>query len=484
MSSLTKIRGNTQILDGTITENQLNASIAGNGLTGGAGSPIEVGTGNGITVNASSIEVDQSYNFTLTHPTAPITISNSGARIAYSSAPTFTGGDSLALVTKAYVDANSEGLSIKNSVRVATDGPYTLSTDFENGDTVDGVTLSTGDRILIKDQAAPAENGIYVVQASGAPVRAADMNGSSEFAGSFVFVKEGTANQDTGWVCTTDDPVVVDTTAINFTQFSSAGIITASTGLTKVVNDIQIDPLAAGNGLTFTAGVFAVGGTSGRISVSANAIDIDSGYLGQSSISTVGTLTAGETGAGFTVDLAASTISGTLDVINGGTGATNLTANGILFGNGGSPVGVTASAINSTLVTDGSGVPSLSSTLPNAVQDNITRTGTLVSGSTGSGFTVALGTSNVTGTVNEQIIVGGVSGTPVKTLFKAFQVATTGSSITITGLTTGQLYKVYRGGILEIAGLSNYVPTANTLTNTTDPFVAGEEIFVEQIQTV
>jgi hypothetical protein len=482
--SLTKIRGNTQILDGTITENQLSSSVAGNGLIGGAGSPISVGTGNGIIVNANNIEVNQGYNFTLTHPTAPITISNSAARITYASAPTFTNADSLALVTKAYVDATAQGLNVKESVRVATEAPYTLATDFEAGDTVDGVVLAAGDRILIKDQVSAIENGIYIVQASGAPTRALDMDQNSEFAGSFVFVKEGATNQDTGWVCTTDDPVNLGVTPITFVQFSSAGIITASTGLTKVVNDIQIDPSAAGNGLTFTAGVLAVGGTSGRISVSANAVDIDSGYIGQSSINTVGTLTSGSTGAGFTIDIASSTVSGTLGVINGGTGATSLTTNGILYGNGTAPVGITASAINSTLVTDGSGVPSLSNTLPNAVQDNITRTGILVSGATGAGFTVALGTSNVTGTINEQIIVGGISGTPVKTLFKAFQIATSGTSITITGLNSGTLYKVYRNGILEIAGLSNYTATTNTLTNTVDPFIAGEEIFVEQIQTV
>lgn len=482
--SLTKIRGNTQILDGSINENQLNSSIAGNGLTGGAGSPIAVGSGTGIIVNSDSIEFDQSHNYTLTHPTAPITISNSAARILYSSTPSFGGADTLALVTKGYVDAVANGLNVKGSVRVATTAPLTLATDFENGDTIDGIVLSTNDRILIKDQTAQEENGIYIVQASGAPVRSSDMNDPSEFAGSFVFIQEGTDNQDTGWVCTTNNPVTIGTTPIIFTQFSTAGVITASTGLTKVVNDIQIDSSAAGDGLTFTAGVFAVGGTSGRISVSSNAIDIDSGYTGQSSISTVGTLTSGSTGAGFTVDLAASTISGTLTVSNGGTGGTSFTSNGILYGNAAGALQVTASAINSTLVTDGSGVPTLSSTLPSAVQANITETGTLVSGATGAGFTIALGTSDVTGTVNEQIIVGGIPGNPVKTMFKYFQTATTGSSITVPGLTTGTLYKVYRNGVLEIAGLSNYVPTTNTLTNTTDPFVSGEEIFVEQIQTV
>ena len=78
--------------------------------------------------------------------------------------------------TKGYVDAVAEGLKPKAAVRVATLVAGTLATSFEDGDTIDGVLLATGDRILIKDQAAPAENGIYVVQATGAPVRASDFD--------------------------------------------------------------------------------------------------------------------------------------------------------------------------------------------------------------------------------------------------------------------------------------------------------------------
>lgn len=481
--ALTKIRGSSQIVAGTVTETELSSGIlnTNSGLTGLSGTKLSVVSGAGISVT-SSVAVDQSYNFVLTHATAPITVSNPAARIAYSSTPTFTGADTLALVTKGYVDAAAQGLNVKGAVRVATTSPGTLSTDFADTQVVDGVTLVTGDRILIKDQSTQSENGIYVVQASGSPVRSLDMDANNEVASAFAFVQEGTANADTGWVCTTDEPVTIGTTAITFAQFSSAGVVTASLGLTKVGNDIRIAASAAGNGLTLTSGVLDVVGTAGRISVGANNVDIDATYAGQSSISTVGTLTTGATGAGFTIDLSASTVTGTLAVPNGGTGASSLTANGILYGNGTGPVQITSSAANSVLITSGASVPSLSNTLPTAVQGNITSTGTLTSGATGAGYTVALGTSNVTGTTLNQIIVGNTSGNPVKTLFKGYNTASTGSTVTITGLTTGTLYKVYRGGILEINGLSNYVPTANTLTNTTDPFVAGEEILVEQVQ--
>lgn len=143
--------------------------------------------------------------------------------------------------TKAYVDLWVQGLSSKTSVRVATTGAVTLATGFENGDTIDGVTLATNDRVLVKDQAAGAENGIYTVNASGAPTRAVDMDSSAEVqAGLYVFVEEGTANADSGWVLTTDGAITVGTTALAFTQFTGAGQITAGSALTKTGNTLDV----------------------------------------------------------------------------------------------------------------------------------------------------------------------------------------------------------------------------------------------------
>jgi len=106
--------------------------------------------------------------------------------------------------TKGYVDAARSGLDVKQSVRAATTASVTLASDLEAGDTLDGITLVAGDRILVKDQSTASENGIYTVNASGAPTRATDADSDAEVtAGMFTFVEEGTVNADSGWVLTT-----------------------------------------------------------------------------------------------------------------------------------------------------------------------------------------------------------------------------------------------------------------------------------------
>jgi hypothetical protein len=178
--------------------------------------------------------------------------------------------------TKAYVDAARSGLDVKQSVRAATIAAVLLASGLENGDAIDGVTLATGDRVLVKNQGTSSENGIYVVQASGAAVRATDFDGTGEVSGgAFTFVEEGTVNADSGWVVTSNGAITVGTDAIAWVQFSGAGQITAGNGLTKSGNTID-----------------AVG-TAGRISVSSDAIDIDSGYIGQNTITTLGTIATG-----------------------------------------------------------------------------------------------------------------------------------------------------------------------------------------------
>lgn len=123
--------------------------------------------------------------------------------------------------SKTYVDNLVNGLKWHAPVRVATTTAGTLSTDFENGDVVDGVTLATGNRILIKDQ-GNAENGIYVVNASGAPTRAADLDTGDAAANASVFVNEGTANADKGFTCTNDaGSDIVGTDTLVFTEFAS-----------------------------------------------------------------------------------------------------------------------------------------------------------------------------------------------------------------------------------------------------------------------
>jgi hypothetical protein len=150
--------------------------------------------------------------------------------------------DATDAATKAYVDSAAQGIDWKASVRAATTVAVTLASDLENGDTLDGVTLATGNRILVKNQATGSENGIYVVAASGAPTRSTDADVAAELTSNFaVFVEEGTVNADQGYVLTNDGAITVGTTALTFTQFTGLGQIVAGTGLDKTGNTIDID---------------------------------------------------------------------------------------------------------------------------------------------------------------------------------------------------------------------------------------------------
>ena len=142
--------------------------------------------------------------------------------------------------TKAYVDAVKVGLDFKDSVRVATTGNITIASDLNVGDTIDGVTLADGDRVLVKDQSTASENGIYT--AGSSPARATDADADAEVtAGLFVFVEEGTANSDNGYVLSTDGTITVGSTALTFTQFSGAGQIVAGDALSKSGNTLNVN---------------------------------------------------------------------------------------------------------------------------------------------------------------------------------------------------------------------------------------------------
>ena len=140
-----------------------------------------------------------------------------------------------------YADNVANGLDVKDSVRVASTANVTLASAVENGDTLDGVALVTGDRILLKDQTTATENGIYVVAASGAPSRAADADQGDLTGGVFFFVEEGTTNADNGYVCTNNGTPTLGTDNIVFAQFSGAGSVSAGSGLTKTGNQLDVN---------------------------------------------------------------------------------------------------------------------------------------------------------------------------------------------------------------------------------------------------
>jgi hypothetical protein len=127
------------------------------------------------------------------------------------------------LATVGYVDNLVQGLSWKKAVRAATTTAGTLATSFENGDSIDGVTLATNDRILIKNQSTASENGIYTVNASGAPTRATDADTGAEMVNATVFVSEGTTLADTQWTCSTNAPITIGSTSLSFVQLTAGG---------------------------------------------------------------------------------------------------------------------------------------------------------------------------------------------------------------------------------------------------------------------
>lgn len=149
---------------------------------------------------------------------------------------------------KAYVDNKVAGLSWKQEVRAATTTNGTLASAFANGQTIDGVTLVTGDRILLKNQSAGAENGIYVVAASGAPARATDADSGAELVNATCFVSEGTANADTMWTCATNATITPGSTSLSFVQLALG--VTTLAALTDVTltSPANLDVLAYDSG--------------------------------------------------------------------------------------------------------------------------------------------------------------------------------------------------------------------------------------------
>jgi hypothetical protein len=163
--------------------------------------------------------------------------------------------------TTAYVDAAIASLNSlfdsKPSVRVATTAAGTLASSFANGQTVDGVVLATGNRILIKNQAAQAENGIYTVNASGAPTRALDMDAWTEVPGALVAVEVGTTNADTIWLCSADQGGTINTTAIAWQQIPTAAGLLNTNFVDKETPSGTID----GSNATFTLANTPVAGS-------------------------------------------------------------------------------------------------------------------------------------------------------------------------------------------------------------------------------
>ncbi len=245
------------VINGNVTASG-NVSVGGNLTVTGSG--LVASNINNFDSQVRTSRLDQ-----MAAPTASVSLNSQ--KITNLADPT----NDQDAATKAYVDAARAGLDVKQSVRVATtsslvpEGSAFRSNDNGNGNVfiIDGVTLSVGDRVLIKNQTNAALNGIWnvvpnaTIAGAQSLARAPDANSDAEVtAGMFVFVTEGTTNADSGWVLTTNDTITLGTTNLAFAQFSGAGQIIAGSGLVKNGNTLD------------------VGGTAGRIVVNADSIDL------------------------------------------------------------------------------------------------------------------------------------------------------------------------------------------------------------------
>jgi hypothetical protein len=154
--------------------------------------------------------------------------------------------------TKNYVDNTVAGLAWKDSVRVLVQSNVNIASP---GTTLDGVTMATGDRVLLIGQTTGSQNGPYVFNGSGsAMTRATDADTAAELGGMAVFVEEGTS-ADTAWTLTTNAPITVGTTSLAYAQFTGAASFTAGNGLSRTGNQIDV---GAGTGISVAADTVSV----------------------------------------------------------------------------------------------------------------------------------------------------------------------------------------------------------------------------------
>lgn len=240
--------------------------------------------------------------------------------------------------TKQYVDNLATGLDVKASVRVATTANITLS----GTQTIDGVAVSSGERVLVKNQSTGSQNGIYVC-AAGAWSRATDADTNAEVtSGMYTFVEEGTTNANSGWILSNANPITLGTTALTFVQFTGAGQLTAGAGLTKTGNTLDV-----------------VSANSGRIVVNADNIDLASGIVTTGTYTSVTVDTYGRVTAGTNpTTLAGYGITDAQPLDSDLTALAGISATGILArtGSGTASARTLTGTTNRVVITNGDGV--------------------------------------------------------------------------------------------------------------------------------
>ena len=223
------------------------------------------------------------------------------------------------IANKLYVDTVAQGLDAKASCVAATTVDITLS----GAQTIDGISVVAGNRVLVKNQTLSQNNGLYLC-ASGAWTRTSDADTWDELTSAFTFIEQGAVNADTGYVCTANAGGTLGTTALPWSQFSGAGTFTAGTGLTLTGSVFSLtSPVAVANGGTgltsLGSGVATFLGTPSSANLAAAVTDeTGSGALVFATSPTLVTPALGTPSSGTVTNL-----TGTASInINGTVGAT------------------------------------------------------------------------------------------------------------------------------------------------------------------
>jgi hypothetical protein len=456
-----------QLLIGNGTGYSLSTISAGAGIT-------VANSAGGISVGITNTAVS-SGSYGSSSSVSTFTVNSQGQLTAAASVPInaialTTGSISTAptndtdIANKIYVDSVAQGLNFHAACNYASVAAYTVS--YYNGPAnngvgatltnaganaafaIDGVTMTSGNignRLLIKDMANAAYNGVYTLTTVGSGsvawvlTRATDYDtsgtGTNEIdAGDFVYVLAGSTLANTSWVQQTPLPIIIGTTSIVFTQFAAQISYTAGTGLTLAANQFSITNTAV------TANSYGSASAVGTFTVNAQ-----------------GQLTAAST---TNIALAASQItSGQLIVAQGGTGASTLTSNGVLYGNGTSAIGATAAGTTGQiLVGNTSAAPSWATLSSSAVT-------TISFGTTG--LTPSAATSGAVTVAGTLVAANGGTGQSSYAVGDILYASTTTALSKLADVAVGSV--LVSGGV---GGAPAYSATP-TLTSLTAPTVYG-----------
>lgn len=394
---------------------------------------------------ANFIKKDGSVAFTADQSHGGFKVTNIGTPTSNSDA-----------ATKAYVDSVAQGLSVKTAVRAATTANITLS----GTQTIDGVALIAGDRILVKNQTTNTQNGVYDV-ASGAWSRSSDSDAGTELVNAFYFVQSGTTLQATGWVQSTPGPITPGTTGLVFSQFSGAADYTAGAGLTKT-------------GLTFDVGT----ASSSRIVVNADNIDlattgVSAGTFTKVTLDTYGRATAATSAT--TSDIAEGSNLYYLDAraqaaITGGASTivtSNLTASRALLSDGSCKVGV--SAVTSTELGYLTGVSSAIQTQLNTKQP-LDATLTALAGSVTAPDTMIYFSGLDTAAVTSLTSYG-------RSIIASADASAARTTLGLAIGTDVQAYDADLGAIATLSGTTGFLKktAANTWSLDTNTYLTGNQ---------